>query len=54
MRIREQSSILPTSPSYFRDMVLAAIRDLEAEYQAGEVESFSYEQRLRALKRMLR
>lgn len=54
MRIRDQSSILPSSPTYFRDMILEAIRDLEAEYQAGEVEHDAYWHRMHALKRMLR
>lgn len=54
MRIREQSSIPPTSPTYFRDMVLEAIRNLEAEYQAGEVDHAAYWHRMHALKRMLR
>lgn len=54
MRIREQSSIPPTSPTYFRDMVREAIRDLEAEYRAGEVEHDAYWHRMHALRRMLR
>lgn len=52
--IREQSSIVTSSPSYFRDMVKEAIRDLEAEYRSGEIEAFAYYQRTRALGRMLR
>jgi len=54
MRIREQAPIPTTSPNYFRDMVLQAIRDLDAEYQAGEVEHASYYHRRHALERMLR
>lgn len=54
MRIREQSSIVPPSPSYFRDMVLEAIRNLDAEHRAGEVDHDAYWHRMHALKRMLR
>lgn len=54
MRIREQSSIVPTSSGYFRDVVLEAIRDLDAEYQAGEIEHAANYHRVHALKRMLR
>ena len=52
--IREQSSIVPTSANYFRDMVLEAMRDLEAELHAGEVDHAAYYFRMHSLKRMLR
>lgn len=54
VKTRTQPTIPPTSPKYFRGMVLQAIRDLEAVYAAGEIEYDSYHHRLRALERMLR
>lgn len=54
MQIREQTSIPPTAPSYFRAMVQEAIRELDADYQAGEVDHASYYHRRHALERMLR
>lgn len=53
MWIREQSFIPSTSPNYFRDVVREAIRDLDAQYEAGELEYPSYYQRRHALERML-
>lgn len=53
MWIREQTSIPSTSPTYFRDVVREAIRDLDAQYEAGEIPYPSYYQRMRALRRML-
>lgn len=53
MLVREQSFIPVTSPTYFRDVVREAIRDLDAQYEAGEVAYESYYQRRRALRRML-
>jgi len=54
MQFREQAFIVESSPTYFRDMVLAAIRELEADYQAGEVDYASYFHRMHAMERMLK
>jgi len=52
MRITERTR--PTTPGYFEQMVLEAIADVEAGYEQGLIDHFSYYQRSRALKRMLR
>ena len=53
MWIREHAPIPATSPTYFRDVVREAIRDLDAQYEAGEIPYPSYYQRRHALERML-
>lgn len=53
MWIRELSFIPKSSPTYFRAVVREAIQDLDAQYEAGELEYPSYYQRRHALERML-
>lgn len=54
MRIRESVPVVPTSRTYFREMVMEARRDLEADYQTCEIGHDDYYFRMHSLKRMLK
>lgn len=53
MRIRVQSEIPATSPTYYRAKIMEAIEELEDQHRAGEIETPAYFLKKRSLVKML-
>lgn len=53
VRIRIQTEISPTSPSYYRAKIMESIEELEDQFREGEIDQHAYLIKKKALVKML-